>query len=73
MPSPPEWHFMDRPHWCTLAGVTRTLRGLVNHCESILPLAQSRDLAAEALGRSQGGFSTKIHLRVEDNGKPMTF
>jgi transposase len=28
---------------------------------------------AEALGRSQGGFSTKIHLRVEGNGKPMTF
>jgi transposase len=23
------------------------------------------------LGRSQGGFSTKIHLRAEGNGKPM--
>jgi transposase len=26
----------------------------------------------EALGRSQGGFSTKVHLRAEGNGKPMT-
>ena len=27
----------------------------------------------EALGRSQGGFSTKIHLRCEGNGLPITF
>lgn len=27
----------------------------------------------EALGRSQGGFSTKIHLRTEGNGLPLTF
>jgi transposase len=27
----------------------------------------------EALGRSQGGFSTKIHLRVDGHGQPMTF
>jgi transposase len=26
----------------------------------------------EALGRSQGGFSTKVHLRAEGTGKPMT-
>ena len=26
----------------------------------------------EALGRSQGGFSTKIHLRAEGNGRPIT-
>ena len=25
------------------------------------------------MGRSQGGFSTKIHLRAEGNGKPITF
>ncbi|WP_390883572.1 hypothetical protein [Kovacikia minuta] len=37
--------------------------------------AGARGSAAEteALGRSQGGFSTKIDLRVEGNGKPMTF
>jgi transposase len=27
----------------------------------------------EALGCSKGGFSTKIHLRVEGQGKPITF
>ncbi len=27
----------------------------------------------EALGRSQGGFSTKIHARAEGQGKPITF
>jgi transposase len=27
--------------------------------------------AAQALGRSQGGFSTKVHLRAEGAGKPM--
>jgi transposase len=26
----------------------------------------------EALGRSQGGVSTKVHLRSDGNGKPMT-
>ena len=26
----------------------------------------------EALGRSQGGFSTKLHLRAEGNGRPIT-
>ena len=28
---------------------------------------------AEALGRSKGGFSTKIHARAEGTGKPITF
>ena len=28
-------------------------------------------MKAEALGRSQGGFSTKIHLRAEGRGKPL--
>lgn len=27
----------------------------------------------QALGRSRGGFSTKLHLRAEGNGKPMAF
>jgi hypothetical protein len=33
---------------------------------------QEGNPAAEALGRSQGGFSTKVHLRAEGGGKPMT-
>src|SRR3954469_2866329 len=28
--------------------------------------------AREAPGRSQGGFSTKLHLRIEGNGRPIT-
>jgi hypothetical protein len=27
----------------------------------------------EALGRSRGGFSTKIHIRAEGGGKPLAF
>lgn len=29
--------------------------------------------AAQTLGRSQGGVSTKVHLRAEGAGKPMAF
>lgn len=31
------------------------------------------DADSEALGYSKGGFSTKIHLRCEGNGRPVTF
>ena len=34
--------------------------------------APGGDPEAEALGRSQGGFSTKVHLRAEGGGKPLT-
>lgn len=34
---------------------------------------RARRTAHEALGCSRGGFSTKVHLRVEGGGKPMTF
>ena len=35
--------------------------------------ASSSDAESEALGYSKGGFSTKIHLRCEGNGLPVTF
>src|SRR5260221_11061812 len=35
--------------------------------------AGAKGSQAEALGRSQGGFSTKIHVRADGNGKPITF
>jgi len=35
--------------------------------------AKGSDATREALGRSQGGFSTKVHLRAEGQGKPITF
>lgn len=34
-------------------------------------ISAQENAAAEALGRSQGGFSTKIHLRAEGNGRPI--
>jgi transposase len=35
-------------------------------------LEQKGDPLAEALGRSQGGFSTKVHVRADGRGKLMT-
>jgi transposase len=35
--------------------------------------AAQSDAQSEALGYSRGGFSTKLHLRCEGNGKPVTF
>lgn len=37
------------------------------------PLVQRGGPATEALGRSQGGFSTKLNVRAEGHGKPMAF
>src|SRR3712207_5388008 len=34
--------------------------------------AAGSEAEAEALGRSQGGFSTKVHVRAEGGGQPMT-
>jgi hypothetical protein len=36
-------------------------------------VSKKRGQGAEALDRSQGGFSTKIHMRADGNGKPITF
>ena len=36
------------------------------------PAAPAPSAEGEALGRSQGGFSTKLHLRAEGNGRPIT-
>lgn len=35
--------------------------------------AKGSQAETEALGRSQGGFSTKMHVRADGNGKPLTF
>lgn len=35
--------------------------------------ASDTNADSEALGYSKGGFSTKIHRRCEDHGKPVTF
>src|SRR3954463_7388037 len=36
------------------------------------PAPSGGEAPDEALGRSQGGFSTKIHLRAEGHGRPIT-
>lgn len=36
-------------------------------------LGQKSTAAAEALGRSRGGLTTKIHARVDGKGRPFTF
>src|SRR3954451_21451060 len=36
------------------------------------PALSGGEAPDEALGRSQGGFSTKIHLRAEGHGRPIT-
>ena len=35
--------------------------------------AKGTNASAEALGYSKGGYSSKIHLRCEEHGKPVTF
>lgn len=35
--------------------------------------AKGSQAATEALGRSQGGFSTKVHVRADGQGRPLTF
>jgi len=42
-------------------------------CEPSRRLWKKGGEVEEKLGRSRGGFSTKIHIRCEGKGKPMTF
>jgi len=37
------------------------------------PAARTPGAETEALGRSQGGFSTKLNVRAEGGGKPLAF
>ncbi len=60
------------------ADATGALDWQVHYVDSTTARASARRRCqggpdAEALGRSRGGFSTKIHLRVEGGGKPFTF
>lgn len=50
---------------------SRGKKGDLNPTSSLSALEQVQH--REALGRSKGGFSTKIHLRCEGNGLPITF
>src|SRR3954471_12844725 len=55
------------------AGLERPLSG--RHRDPSPPArsgGKGGDPAQEALGRSQGGFSTKVHLKAEGSGQPLT-
>jgi transposase len=48
------------------------LFGLINTPPALAgPALSGGEAQDEALGRSQGGFSTKLHLRAEGGGKPI--
>src|SRR5215213_5983030 len=54
------------------AGLVPAFRGQHRGpCPSTRSGSQGGDAATEALGRSRGGYSTKIHVRCERDGKPM--
>ena len=42
-------------------------------CGRTLGRRRKRGPQDEALGRSRGGFSTKIHLKVDLDGRPLAF
>ena len=49
------------------------LRGRHQTCGRISTQLGQKGEGDQALGRSRGGFGTKIHLRVEGQGKPVAF
>ena len=44
-----------------------------NKCQIKSKLLHKRGQKGQALGRSRGGFSTKIHLKFDFDGLPLTF
>lgn len=52
---------------------THSVDGTVVRAHQHAAGAHDSSADAEALGRSKGGFSTKIHVRAEGGGKPITF
>ena len=67
--SPPEHRPSRRPHRLAVAFCRFDHRPR----PSARGGSKRGDAEEEALGRSQGGFSTKIHIRAEGAGKPLVF
>jgi transposase len=61
-----------RVDW-SLHFVDSTIVRAHQHAAGARKPAAKRGIHDEALGRSRGGFTTKIHLRAEGLGKPVTF
>lgn len=60
------WQYCSSASTCS-----RSEKGALNPESSLSPIQQVQH--RESLGRSVGGFSTKIHLRCDGNGRPITF
>ena len=60
-----------RCHW--RVGVGSTFRGWHRGSGPSTRRWSQKGGGDQALGRSQGGFGTKVHLRVEGKGKPVAF
>jgi transposase len=56
-----------------LDGEKHYVDGTVIRADQHAAGARGRNPEAEGLGRSQGGFSTKLHIRAEGGGKPLMF
>ncbi|HMN27423.1 MAG TPA: IS5 family transposase [Caldilineaceae bacterium] len=54
------------------ADAAHTLDWAIHYVDSTVVRAHQSTPAAEALGRSQGGFSSKVHVRIEGQGRLMT-
>ena len=60
------WQYCSSASTCS-----RSEKGALNPESYLYPVQQVQN--RESLGRSVGGFSTKIHLRCDGNGQPITF
>lgn len=63
-------YFIDDPDMENLLFDSTTVRA--HPCAAGAPVKRGGQ-AAQALGRSRGGFSTKIHAKTEALGNPLTF
>ncbi len=61
-------HFADDPNLANLMIDSTIVRA--HPCAAGAPAAHGGQ-ASQALGRSRGGFTTKIHLSVDSHGKPL--
>jgi len=64
-------HFVDGSVIRSHQHAAGAKRGELDPVSELSAIAQVQQ--REALGRSKGGFSTKIHLRCDGNGLPITF
>jgi transposase len=66
-----EIHFVDGSVVRAHQHAAGAIRGELDPNSHLSEIEQVQE--REALGRSRGGFSTKIHLRCDGNGRPITF